>query len=139
MEHLTAEPDVELVLAARPENVAVVRHALGGLAEALAIDEDAMADIALAVSEACSNVVVHAYDGGEGPMEIAAAGDEQRLTIVVRDRGKGIAPRPDSPGLGVGLPLMATLSDALELVTAEDGANEVHMAFPGADGTSPGT
>jgi anti-sigma regulatory factor (Ser/Thr protein kinase) len=129
------EPDVELGVTARPENVAVVRHALSGLADALEIDEDVMADINLAVSEACANVVIHAYDGGEGPLEVAAGVDDGRLTVVVRDRGRGIAPRPDSPGLGVGLPLMATLSDTLELREGVDRATEVWMTFslrPGA-------
>ena len=135
-------PDLELRLAARPENVAVVRHALGGLAEALSLDEHVLADIKLAVSEACANVVMHAYDEAEGPLEVTASATGDRLTVIVRDRGKGISPRTDSPGLGVGLPLIATLTDTLELRSGEEEATEVWMTFVvgegGGDGPFPG-
>ena len=108
-------PDIELTLPARAENVAVVRHAIGGLGEALDVDPQTLSDVKLAVTEACTNVVVHAYDGGDGPMQVAAELAEEALTVVVRDEGRGIVPRADSPGLGLGLPLIATLTEALEL------------------------
>src|SRR3982751_635965 len=104
-------PDVELTLPARAENVAVVRHALGGLGEALDLDPQTLSDLKLAVTEACTNVVVHAYPDGAGTMEIAAAIRDGRLAIAVRDEGRGMLPRPDSPGLGLGLPLIATLAE----------------------------
>ena len=102
--------DVELTLPARAENVAVVRHALGGLGEALDLDPQMLSDVKLAVTEACTNVVVHAYGEDEGPMEVAATLDGQSLRVTVRDEGLGIVPRADSPGLGLGLPLIATLT-----------------------------
>src|SRR5919205_3332794 len=101
-EHET--PDFELTLPARAENVAVVRHAFGGLGDALDVPDHALADVKLAVTEACTNVVVHAYPDGEGPMSVSAALRDRRLTVVVSDEGRGIVPRPDSPGLGLGLP-----------------------------------
>jgi serine/threonine-protein kinase RsbW len=122
-------PDLELSLPARAENVAVVRHAVGGLGEALAVPEQTLADIRLAVTEACTNVVVHAYPHGEGPMEVDACLGEERLAIVVRDEGRGMLPRPDSPGLGLGLPLIATLTESLELAKGIDDATEVRMTF----------
>jgi anti-sigma regulatory factor (Ser/Thr protein kinase) len=122
-------PDLVLTLPARAENVAVVRHAFGGLGDALEIDDQVLADVKLAVTEACTNVVVHAYPGGEGPMEVAAAILDGRLAIAVRDEGRGMLPRPDSPGLGLGLPLIATLSETLELGRAEDDRTEVRMTF----------
>ena len=65
---------MELALAARAENIAVVRHALGGLGEAFAVPEPKLSDIRLAVTEACANVVVHAYpENQEGSMEILAS------------------------------------------------------------------
>ena len=64
--------DIELTLPARAENVAVVRHAIGGLGEALDLDPQTLSDVKLAVTEACTNVVVHAYDGADGPMQVAA-------------------------------------------------------------------
>src|SRR3954468_8433094 len=98
--------DIELPLPARAENVAVVRHAIGGLGEALDLDPQTLSDVKLAVTEACTNVVVPAYDGGAGPMQGAADVAPAFLIVVVRDEGRGIGPRPDSPGLGLGLPLI---------------------------------
>lgn len=129
-------PDLVLTLPARAENVAVVRHAFGGLGDALDVDDQVLADVKLAVTEACTNVVVHAYPGGEGPMEIAASVRDERLSIVVRDDGRGMLPRPNSPGLGLGLPLIATLAESLELGRGEDDRTEVRMTFrllPGSE------
>jgi anti-sigma regulatory factor (Ser/Thr protein kinase) len=122
-------PDLELTLPARAENVAVVRHAVGGLADVLEVADQTLADIKLAVTEACTNVVVHAYPDGEGPMGLSATVDKRLLRIVVRDRGRGIVPRPDSPGLGLGLPLIATLAQSLELGTGQGEETEVRMTF----------
>jgi anti-sigma regulatory factor (Ser/Thr protein kinase) len=128
-EAMTTTPDLELRIPARAENVAVVRHAFGGLAEALDVDEQALADIKLAVTEACTNVVIHAYDGGEGALEVDATVDDRMLTVVIRDSGRGIVPRPDSPGLGLGLPLIATLAESLELGSDAADHTEVRMTF----------
>jgi serine/threonine-protein kinase RsbW len=122
-------PDVQLTLPARAENVAVVRHALGGLGEALELDPQTLSDVKLAVTEACTNVVVHAYGDQEGPMEVAASVEGPVLRVTVRDQGMGIVPRADSPGLGLGLPLIATLTESLELGRAGDDRTEVAMVF----------
>jgi serine/threonine-protein kinase RsbW len=122
-------PDLELTVSARAENVAVVRHAMGGLGDAAEVSDQILADIKLAVTEACTNVVVHAYPSGEGPLTVRAVVDGSLATVVVADRGRGITPRPDSPGLGLGLPLIATLADSLELGTSEAGETEVRMTF----------
>ena len=129
-EEVTATPDLELKLPARAENVAVVRHAFGGFAEVLRVDEQTLADIKLAITEACTNVVIHAYDDGNiGALEVDASIDDRRLTVVIRDRGRGIVPRPDSPGLGLGLPLIATLAESLELGKDDADHTEVRMTF----------
>jgi serine/threonine-protein kinase RsbW len=123
-------PDMQLALPARADNIAIVRHAFGALGEAYALDTQTLSDIRLAVTEACTNVVVHAYpDGREGPMEVLATllGDE--LTVVVRDEGDGIAPRPDSPGLGLGLPLIASLAENVQLGRDGNEHTEVRMTF----------
>ena len=124
-------PDFELMLPARAENVAVVRHAIGGLGDAVpAIDGQRLSDIKLAVTEACTNVVVHAYDDSEGPLHVEASLDgDQELVVIVRDEGRGIAPRTDSPGLGLGLPLIASLAESLELGRDDDQRTEVRMTF----------
>ena len=122
--------DFELTLPARAENVAVVRHAFGGLGDALYVPDHALADVKLAVTEACTNVVVHAYaNGDEGPMAVTAGLRDGALTVVVSDEGRGILPRPDSPGLGLGLPLIATLASSLELGTNDRKETEVRMTF----------
>ncbi|MEA2157598.1 MAG: serine/threonine-protein kinase RsbW [Solirubrobacteraceae bacterium] len=132
---MNVTPDLELKLPARAENVAVVRHAFGGFAEALSVDEQTLADIKLAITEACTNVVIHAYDDGEdGSLEVDASIEDRHLTVVIRDRGRGIVPRPDSPGLGLGLPLIATLAETLELGKDDDDRTEVRMTFSLDDG-----
>jgi serine/threonine-protein kinase RsbW len=123
-------PDMQLALPARAENIAIVRHAFGALGDVYAFDAQILSDIRLAVTEACTNVVVHAYpDGAEGPMEVLATllGDE--LTVIVRDEGRGIGPRPDSPGLGLGLPLIASLTESVELGRDSEERTEVRMTF----------
>src|ERR671929_2130124 len=121
--------DIELTLPARAENVAVVRHAISGLGDALDLDPQTLSDVKLAVTEACTNVVVHAYDGADGPMIVAADVAPDVLTVIVRDEGRGIVPRTDSPGLGLGLPLIATLTESLELGTDDENRTEVRMTF----------
>ena len=118
----------DLSVPATAENVAVVRHAFGGLGEGLGLDEHLTADIKLAVTEACTNVVVHAYPDGDGQMDISAEVEGSTLTIVVADHGGGLLPRLDSPGLGLGLPLIATLATSLELDT-ESERTLVRIAF----------
>jgi serine/threonine-protein kinase RsbW len=129
-------PDLELTLPARAENVAVVRHAMGGLGDVLDVDDQVLSDIKLAVTEACTNVVVHAYPGGDGPMGLRASVHGDRIAIVIHDHGRGIVPRADSPGLGLGLPLIATLAESLELGTGAAEETEVRMTF--ALAPSPG-
>jgi serine/threonine-protein kinase RsbW len=127
----TTTPDIELALPARAANIAVVRHAFGALGEAFVIEEQILSNIRLAVTEACTNVVVHAYpDGHEGMLEILATLQEEKLVVVVRDEGPGIGPRPDSPGLGLGLPLIVALTESVLLGRDEDERTEVRMTFP---------
>jgi anti-sigma regulatory factor (Ser/Thr protein kinase) len=132
-----AQADLEITLPARAENVGVVRHVLGGVGDTLAIDPEILDDIRLAVSEACTNAVVHAYaDQPAGHIDVLVATGGDELEVVVRDHGRGMAPRADSPGLGVGLPLIASLTRALELSSTDGGGTEVRMQFaltPAAD------
>jgi serine/threonine-protein kinase RsbW len=133
------KPDMELALPARAENIAIVRHALGGLGDVYGISDEKLSDIRLAVTEACSNVVVHAYSEhsaeapperpGWGTMEVSATMVGDDLAVVVRDWGAGIKPRPDSPGLGLGLSLMAALADTVQLGHDTTEHTEVRMSF----------
>jgi anti-sigma regulatory factor (Ser/Thr protein kinase) len=119
-----------MLLPARAENVAVVRHALAGLADRIGMDEPGVADLKTVVTEACMNVVVHAYPQDRpGPLEVEAIPDGQGLTVVVRDHGMGIRPRPDidRPSLRIGLTLIAALSSSFEIKGGVDRGTEIRM------------
>src|SRR5436190_6712609 len=123
-----------LTLPSMPDNVPVVRHAMRGMLDAREVSEAVTADVLLAVTEACTNVVQHAYaereGSAQGEMEISAGWHESdELVIIVRDRGRGFAPRVDSPGLGLGLPVIAAVTRRLELQETPGGGTEVVMAF----------
>ncbi len=113
------------------ENVAPLRHAVVDLAAKHGAEEDVRTDLALAVGEACANVVVHAYPPGDvGPLIVHAEVKDTEITIHVCDQGQGMTPRPDSPGLGLGLPLIANLSDRLEITDGDGGVGTaLMMAF----------
>jgi anti-sigma regulatory factor (Ser/Thr protein kinase) len=124
---------LQMSLPARAENVAVVRHALAGLAERLGMDEASLADLKTVVTEACMNVVVHAYAGSDpGPLEVEAETDFDGVTVVVRDHGTGIRPRPDveRPSLRIGLTLIAALSSSFEIKGGADKGTEIRMHLP---------
>ena len=85
--------------------------------------------VALAVSEAVTNAVVHAYAGREaGDVEITGRDTGGRIVFEVRDFGGGMAPRSDSPGLGVGLPLLGSVAE-VDIRRPADGGTVVRMAF----------
>jgi serine/threonine-protein kinase RsbW len=82
--------------------------------------------VRLAVSEAVSNVVVHGYrNGSPGDVTVTAEAYDHELKVVVRDAGCGPAPRQDSPGAGLGLPLIAQLTQSMSVAPAEEGHGTV--------------
>jgi serine/threonine-protein kinase RsbW len=138
---MSPAPDVRLTMPARAEGVAVVRQALAGMADALDFDAAVLADMKMAVSEACTNVVVHAYDDTDGVLEVDMSASDQGLTIRVRDHGSGIHPQVsrsrEVPALGLGLPLIAALTDSFELHGSAGQGTEVRMTFAYARDTDP--
>lgn len=127
-------PNVHLSLPNDAENVLLVRQALSGVAAALALDAIETNDINTAVTEACNNVVTHAYDGREGSLEVDVYALPDALTVVVRDRGSGIRPREHAQALeralpGMGIPVMQALARRVELTAPLDGGTEVRMEF----------
>ncbi len=136
----TARPDVELLLPAEPESVALARQMVRGIVDALDWGEESRTDISIAVTEACTNAVLHAYpDDGEGDYEVHAWARPDQLVVAVRDHGGGIVPAVTSPaaGLGLGLPLMLAIGDEVTF-TNDDGVTEVRMTFsPGSRRTAP--
>jgi len=129
------DSDIRLTLPARAENVAVVRHVVAALAETLKFPPKLIEDIRLAVTEACTNVVRHAYIGTEGPLDVSIAPHEAGMTIVVADRGRGLQPNPASDGPGLGLPLIAALADDLDIEHGPEAGSRLSMSFRADSGT----
>lgn len=119
-----------MTIPAQPENVAVVRHAVAGLAEQLGMQEPAVGDLKTVVTEACMNAVVHAYDKGEpGPLQVEANAEGAGLTVTVRDFGRGIRPTADDErqSLRIGLTLIAALSSSFSISGGLGKGTEVTM------------
>jgi serine/threonine-protein kinase RsbW len=94
------------------------------------------AGIALAVSEAVTNAVIHAYVDRPVPGDVEVHVErhpDDGLEIRVCDEGRGMMPRSDSPGLGVGLPLVAKLAQRFRVETRPTGGTAVSMVFPVRD------
>lgn len=134
-------PNVCLSLPSRPENVVVVRHALSGVAECVGLDAVETNDLNTAVTEACNNVVQHAYVTDQGPLEVDVHVLADAIAVVVRDHGCGIDPpmpddeHDDDARVGLGLPVIAALSRDVELKDRAGGGTEVRMEFAAADTT----
>jgi serine/threonine-protein kinase RsbW len=127
---MTMSSDVRLTLPARPENVAVIRHVMGAFAEALQLPPDLVEDMRLAVTEACTNVVRHAYHDGEpGPIDVVIRPNGDELELIVSDEGAGIGPSPDLAGPGLGLPLIAALADHVEIEHGRNRGSRLAMSF----------
>lgn len=132
---------LQMVLPAKSENVAIIRHALAGLAEEIGMDEPGLADLKTVVTEACMNVVVHAYQGQPGPLNVEAEADADGLTVVVRDEGDGINPQADTErdSLRLGLSLIAALSSSFSISGGLDRGTEVTMRVPLRGGGANGS
>jgi serine/threonine-protein kinase RsbW len=124
-------PELRLALPAEPQVAASARAAVRDFAATHGAVEATVADIALAVSEAVSNVVHHAYHGTDVPGEVVLEADRDgdQICVVVADAGGGMAPGVDGPGLGLGLPMIASLADVLEVRVRPQGGTEVEMRF----------
>ncbi len=121
---------VRLEFESHPENVALVRAALSGLGVAAELDEELTADLKTAVSEACNNVVLHAYPGGAGPLCVQLEAYQAGIAVTVTDQGGGITRISGGPDrMGLGLALISALADRAEFVTPEAGGTQVRMWF----------
>jgi serine/threonine-protein kinase RsbW len=137
-----ADARVEFALPAKAESVPLVRHALAGLAEALEMRPSEVADLKTVVTEACTNVVIHAYRGGDGadPLEVHAWPNGECLVVTVRDFGDGIRPLADveNRSLRLGLPLIAALTESFEISGGPGHGTEVTMRVPlSSNGVDP--
>ncbi|MFZ2114602.1 MAG: ATP-binding protein [Solirubrobacteraceae bacterium] len=125
-------PNVRLNLANTPENVVVVREMLSGVGEAIQLDHSDLSDVRTAVTEACNNVVLHAYKGDPGPLEIELYLAAQSLGVLVRDHGIGLPAEPRSLEAdtgGIGLHVIQTLTQTVEFADGEESGTDVWMWF----------
>jgi anti-sigma regulatory factor (Ser/Thr protein kinase) len=128
----------EAIFPSTPSGVGAMRREVAAFAAQAGMDEDGVGAVRLAVSEAATNAVIHAYRDSDGELQVRATVAGRELRVVVCDTGTGLAPRSDSPGLGLGMPLMATVTTRFQVVSKGQGT-EVHMAFTLPDGSGPAT
>jgi serine/threonine-protein kinase RsbW len=117
---------------ATAEAVGPLRRWVAGVCGDAGASRQRCADVALAASEALTNVVMHAYvdQPGPGPMRIRADAVDHRMLVEIEDDGIGLRPRVDSPGGGLGLALIASLAADLEFSRGSSGAGTlVRMSF----------
>lgn len=103
---------------ATPDAVPAARHAVLHYLREAETSDPPLSDIGLVVSEGVTNAVHHAYaDSGGGEVRVRIFFDADQVEVVIEDDGRGMVPRPDSPGLGLGLPLIATVSERFDTRT----------------------
>jgi serine/threonine-protein kinase RsbW len=119
---------VRLQIPAKAEYIRLCRLALAGLSTLGELSDETVADLKLALTEACSNSVRHAYEAeGGGTVDILYELHPDRVVIEVSDEGKGFVPdeqcgNPDElTERGLGIAIIRALSDELQLVERRDG------------------
>jgi serine/threonine-protein kinase RsbW len=127
-------PMVGLHVQSRPQTLTIVRGMLSGVAEQLGMDPELLDDLKTSVSEACNNVVLHAYEGEPGPMDVRVFADGEEIRVSVEDQGVGLPEAPavieDGSG-GLGVSVMQALARELRLISRQGGGTEVVMSFDG--------
>jgi serine/threonine-protein kinase RsbW len=101
---------------------------MAALARECGFGDQRVSDVKLAVTEAVTNVIRHAYGDESGQVVAVADVDGDTLRIVIADTGAGIVSRSDNPGLGLGLPLITRLADTVDVISKAPGT-EIHMTF----------
>lgn len=123
-------PWVRLELISRPEAARLVRSMATAAGDALGFDPELLSDVNTAVTEACNNVILHAYGDVPGPFSVELRVGAAGIEVAIRDRGSGIRRTdPEHDGLKVGLTLMSALADRAEFSNAADGGTEVRLSF----------
>jgi serine/threonine-protein kinase RsbW len=119
----------EASVPATPLAVRALRGEMAGLAMGCGIDAEGIAAVRLAVTEAATNAVIHAYAEAQGELRVTAAIQDGELSIVIGDSGRGLVEKRDSPGLGAGLAIIASVAQRLRIVSDARGT-QIHMGFP---------
>jgi serine/threonine-protein kinase RsbW len=126
---MNGDHPIRLTIPAKAEYISLCRLALTGLSRVRELSEETLADLKLALTEACSNSVRHAYREGGGHVEVVYELLPDRLVIEVTDDGEGFAleervPAADEDELsegGLGLAIIRAIADEFELTAREDG------------------
>src|SRR4051812_32488955 len=113
-------------------SVSLAREAVTRYLQAADTPDPPLADIRLALTEAVANVVMHAYlpASAGGDVRVEVEFDDRRVRVSVEDDGHGLDPRHGSPGLGLGLSLIATLAEHIQTDDAPSGGTRLGMSFP---------
>jgi serine/threonine-protein kinase RsbW len=129
---VVATDALRLSFDAEPENIGLVRAAVADLAKNHGMEEPTLGDLKTVLSEACSNVVRHAYPGVPGIFEVEAFPREDALAIIVRDFGTGIRVRAnaDESSMRLGLGLISMLSSQFEIAGSSGGGTEIRLQLP---------
>jgi serine/threonine-protein kinase RsbW len=129
-----ADGAVRLTFPAKADYLLLARLALSGLARELPVGDELLADLKLAVTEACGNAVRHAYAGDDGMVTVVFLVTSERIDMIVEDHGVGLdtletepAPAPFSVPLesGMGMPIIRAIVDELEVGRGADGQGTV--------------
>ena len=125
---------VRLTIPARPEYIALGRLTLAGISRVQPLDDETLADLKLALTEACTNSVRHAYgDGTPKTVEIVFELDPDRIAVEVADEGPGFnveeQPEPGEPSeSGLGIAIIKALADDFEVSEGESGGSRLRFA-----------
>lgn len=124
---------LHITLPAQPDSLPIARRAIVAHAEKLGIARAGIADLKTVVSEACANVVRHAYEEQDeaGTLEVDLNSGARELSMVVRDFGGGVRPlsSDDVPSLRLGLPIIGALSSSFNLVSVLSRGTEITIRF----------
>src|SRR3954447_26736674 len=128
---------VRLAIPAKPEYITLGRLALTALARLQELPEEVVGDLKLALTEACTNSVRHAYENNEGAVEIVYELEPGRLAVEVRDEGPGFTPPDRRLGAedtdddlaegGLGIAIIRALTDEFELVDGTRGGSRLRF------------
>jgi serine/threonine-protein kinase RsbW len=137
---VTAEPVVRLSFPAKADYLLLARLALSGIAREVPMDEEVLADLKLAVTEACGNAVRHAYGEGDGRVDVSYVVAPDRLELIVADQGAGLTldlegpppleveQKPEAFESGMGMAIIRAIVDELEVRDGVGGRGTVvHM------------
>jgi serine/threonine-protein kinase RsbW len=125
---------VRLTIPARAEYITLGRLALTAIAGVRPVSDETLHDLKLALTEACTNSVKHAYGNGGGEVEILYQLEPDRLVVEVGDTGSGFEPGPRTPADeseleegGLGIEIIRALADEVEIGPRGDGGSRLRF------------